>query len=194
MNRLLVQPVGGTNQISPQERTHTLGAHGCDYGHQAALGALHLGRVLGSGQQGHLRLTCECLRAHHPHPAPCPGTLSTFRLAEAPRARHTTLVPSPTCHVASFLSKGSPPTPPHTPVQKPPLAPGSGSSHLESAGAASSLCVQPVLPHCPFGLQTHHPSAPPGPALALPCLLLGHFAWPELSGALLPVVATPGPL
>lgn len=49
MNRLLVQPAEGKNQISPQERTRTLGAHGCDCGHQAVLGALHLGR-LGVGQ------------------------------------------------------------------------------------------------------------------------------------------------
>lgn len=81
--------------------------------------------------------------------------------------------------MASFLSKG-PPSPPHTPFR--PEAP-----------TGPRLSVQPVLPHCPFGPQTHHPSAPPGPALALPGLLLGCFAWPELSGALLPVLDTPGP-
>lgn len=116
------------------------------------------------------------------HSAPCPGTLSTFRLAEAPRARHTTLVPSLTCHVASFLSKGSPP-PRHTlpSVQKPPLAPGQATSSQQELPPASvsSLSCPTVLSDCRPTIQAPLQAQPwpclaccwdasPGPNLAVP--------------------------
>lgn len=128
------------------------------------------GWVLGSGQQGHLRLTYECLRAHHPHPAtlprvqaPCPP--SGWLKPPGPVTPHWSLL------LPVTWPPSSPKVPPHPATHSLP----SRSPHWPQVKPprVSRSCLQPLCPACPAPLSfrtadppSKRPSRPsPGPAL-----------------------------